>query len=72
MTRMPRKQRRRRKRRSPAPLLAALDADRDGTVSAVEIVSAPRSLRALDADGDGRLTPGELRPAADGEAGGGA
>ena len=55
-----------------APLMAALDADRDGTVSAVEIVSAPRALRALDADGDGRLTAAELRPAADDAAGGGA
>ncbi len=56
----------------PAPLMAALDADRDGTVSATEIVAAPRSLRALDGDGDGRLTTAELRPAADGEADGGA
>ena len=54
----------------PALLMAALDADGDGTVSATEIVSAPRSLRALDADGDGRLTAAELRPAAGGEAGG--
>ena len=56
----------------PAPLLAALDANADGTVSATEIVSAPRSLRALDADGDGRLTAAELRPAGGGDAGGGA
>ena len=53
-----------------APLLAALDADGDGAVSATEIVSAPRSLRALDADGDGRLTAAELRPAAGDAAGG--
>ena len=49
------------------PLMAALDADGDGSVSAAEIASAPRSLRALDADGDGRLAQEELRPPADGE-----
>jgi len=52
------------------PLMAALDADGDGTVSAAEIASAPRSLRALDADGDGRLVQEELRPPADGESDG--
>ncbi len=56
----------------PLPLMAALDADRDGTVSEAEIASAAQSLRALDGDGDGRLTPAELRPAAGGEADGGA
>ena len=54
----------------PAALLAALDVDGDGTLSAVEIVAAPRSLRGLDSDGDGRLTAAELRPAAGDEAGG--
>lgn len=49
------------------PLMAALDADGDGTVSAAEVASAPRSLRSLDADGDGRLAQEELRPPADGE-----
>ena len=49
------------------PLMAVLDADGDGTVSAAEIASAPRSLRALDTDGDGRLAQEELRPPADGE-----
>ena len=48
------------------PLMAALDADGDGTVSAAEIASAPQSLRALDTDGDGRLAQEELRPPADG------
>ncbi len=52
------------------PLMAALDADGDGTVSAAEIASAPQSLRALDTDGDGRLTQEELRPPADGESDG--
>ncbi|MYK88230.1 MAG: hypothetical protein F4018_07720 [Acidobacteria bacterium] len=49
------------------PLMAALDADGDGAVSASEIASAAQSLRSLDADGDGRLAMDELRPAADGE-----
>ena len=56
--------------RTRIPLMAALDADGDGTVSAAEIASAPRSLRALDTDGDGRLAREELRPAADGESDG--
>ena len=49
------------------PLVAALDADGDGTFSASEIASAAQALRSLDANGDGRLTPDELRPAAGGE-----
>lgn len=51
---------------SPRAHFAALDADRDGTVSGAEMESAARSLRALDADGDGRISPDELRPAAGG------
>ena len=49
------------------PLMAVLDPDRDGTVSASEIGSAAQSLRSLDTDGDGRLGMDELRPPADGE-----
>ena len=44
------------------PLMAALDADQDGTVSEAEIESAAQSLRMLDADGDGRISPDELQP----------
>ncbi len=47
----------------PMPLMATLDADRDGTVSETEIESAAQSLRMLDTDGDGRLSADELRPA---------
>ena len=42
---------------------AALDGDHDGTISAVEIRSAPAALRALDTNADGRITADELRPA---------
>jgi hypothetical protein len=44
------------------PLVAALDADKDGKISAAEIDNAPESLKELDANGDGELTPEELRP----------
>ena len=45
------------------PLVAALDADRDGTISAGELASASTALRALDRNGDGQLTADEIRPA---------
>ncbi len=44
------------------PVMLALDADGDGTLSAAEIANAPRSLAALDANKDGKLTRDELRP----------
>ena len=47
------------------PLMAALDADGDGTFSAAEIGGAAQSLRSLDGNGDGRLTADELGPAGD-------
>ena len=48
------------------PLMFALDADRDGELSASEIENAPVALRALDRDGNGKLTREELRPRFDG------
>ncbi len=45
------------------PLMAAFDADQDGTISETEIESAAQSLRRLDTDGDGRISPDELQPA---------
>ena len=44
------------------PIVVALDADGDGTVSAAELASAPTRLKKLDANGNGRLEPDEYRP----------
>jgi hypothetical protein len=44
------------------PLMLALDANKDGALSAKEIANASASLKALDANTDGRLTPDEFRP----------
>lgn len=44
------------------PVLAALDADHDGEISAEEIRNSTRYLRTLDRDGDGFLTPNEVMP----------
>ena len=42
--------------------MAALDIDKDSTISAAEIQAAPQSLKALDKDGDGIISPKELAP----------
>lgn len=44
------------------PVLAALDADHDGEISAEEILNSSRYLRTLDSNGDGVLTPDEVMP----------
>ena len=49
-------------RRPPPPIIAALDLNRDGVISADEIAKAPESLKKLDKNGDGQLTRDELRP----------
>lgn len=41
-------------------LMAALDADKDGKVSAKEIENAVAALKKLDADKDGKLSPKEI------------
>ncbi|MGC4053174.1 MAG: EF-hand domain-containing protein [Paludibaculum sp.] len=46
-----------------SPILAALDADHDGTISAAELKAAPAVLKGLDKNSDGQLTQEELRPA---------
>lgn len=49
-------------RRPPPPLIAALDTDKDGTLSAEELKAAPEALLELDKNGDGELSPRELFP----------
>ena len=44
------------------PVMAALDADQDGTLSAREIENASKSLMKLDKNGDGVISAEELRP----------
>ena len=44
------------------PVLAALDTDRDGVISPVEIATAAAALRALDWNHDGELTADEILP----------
>ncbi|MGV2337977.1 MAG UNVERIFIED_CONTAM: hypothetical protein LVR18_29150 [Planctomycetaceae bacterium] len=44
------------------PLMKALDADQDGTISAAEIQNASKALAALDKNNDGSLSGEELRP----------
>ena len=48
--------------RPPPPLIAALDSDRDGTLSAGELTAAPQALLELDENADGELSPQELFP----------
>jgi hypothetical protein len=43
------------------PVIAALDANRDGVISKEEIDNAPEALRALDRNGDGKPTADEFR-----------
>jgi len=44
------------------PVLAALDADHNGEISAREIQNAPTALNALDKNDDGKLTQDEVLP----------
>jgi Ca2+-binding EF-hand superfamily protein len=47
--------------RSSSPLIAALDSDHNGTLSAREIAAAPATLAALDLNGDGAISLDEWR-----------
>jgi len=49
------------------PLIQALDADKDGEISADEIANAAKNLKKLDKNEDGKLTRDELRPEGAGE-----
>lgn len=51
-----------RAKRPAPPIVAALDADGDGVISATELAAAPTRLKKLDANGNGRLDPDEYRP----------
>lgn len=44
------------------PIFAALDSDRDGTISSNEIEHASAALKKLDKNNDGKLDQNELRP----------
>ena len=44
------------------PLMAALDANKDGELDADEIANATAALKKLDKNSDGKLTREELRP----------
>ncbi len=51
-----------RHKRPVPPIVAALDTNGDGIISADEIANASASLLKLDKNGDGQLTIDELRP----------
>ena len=55
----------------PSPIIAAVDTDHDGTVSAAELSGAGRALTTLDKNHDGQLTQDEFRPQFGGGRGGG-
>jgi len=44
------------------PLMAALDANKDGTIDEKEIANASAALKTLDKNGDGKLTREEFAP----------
>ena len=45
------------------PLMAALDANKDGEIDATEMTNAAAALKTLDKNGDGKLSGEEIRPA---------
>jgi len=44
------------------PLIVALDANKDGTISADELANASAAVKSLDKNGDGAIQVEELRP----------
>jgi hypothetical protein len=57
-------------RRPVPPIIAALDANKDGVIDADEIAKAPAALKTLDKDGDGKLSREETMPGRGGRRGG--
>ncbi len=53
-------------RPSMNPVMAALDANRDGEISAAEIKNAAAALSKLDKNKDGKITRDEIRPSSSG------
>ncbi len=58
-----------RHHRMPPPIIAALDANHDGAISADEIANASAALKTLDKNGDGQLTKDEYTPQRPGQPG---
>jgi len=50
------------RRPPPPPIIAALDANKDGVIDETEIANASAALLTLDKNGDGKLTIDELLP----------
>jgi len=67
-----RPQRGQRGQRMAPPIIAAIDANKDGTLSSDEIAGAATALRTLDQDGDGQLSAEEMHPMPPSDAKGGA
>lgn len=50
------------RRMGPPPVMAILDANKDGVLDEAEIANASKALLTLDKNKDGKLTQEELRP----------
>lgn len=48
--------------RPGSPVMAALDANKDGELDETELANATAALKALDKNGDGKLSGDEIRP----------
>lgn len=51
-----------RAERPVPPIVAAIDANKDGEIDAAEIANAVAALKSLDKNGDGKLSGDEIRP----------
>jgi Ca2+-binding EF-hand superfamily protein len=49
------------KPKEPAPIVKALDTNRDGEIDATEMANASASLKALDRNNDGTISSEELK-----------